>query len=391
MPAAKTARLGYAQSSDIKSRTWEQYREDMKRKAIRELECLPLLQALLTERAGGRPVSAHKHGVDEVLWFDPKAHLSRQPDYRAVGPDGAVMMYEFKMSVKENLKFFDFKKTNVRRTRRPPHEPHEDREIFYVARAEGRNGFVSPKWVMDNGRIGPVPAWGYREAYRVPRDRFLPMLSDGGDRLRGVLRTIEEKEVLLDFQEGYLRDEKERLAGRLRRVVDEGDAFRVAPGTLSGFFETCLLMKHLSRFPEDPGSWLACLFSLIEDDATPEHLARAMYAVDGLYFRAIDVSEHGLGKDERHLMVDGLRRAARAIRAYPWSDGSREVTESQLEALRHMLFVVNLFEDLRQDVFYRWGRGEPPPEVRPARSIFESIPEVADVARRIRAAGVSES
>lgn len=386
MPAAQTSRLGYAQSSDIKSRTWEQYREDMKRKAIRELECLPLLQALLTERAGGRPVSAHKHGVDEVLWFDPKAHLSRQPDYRAVGPDGAVMMYEFKMSVKENLKFFDFKKTNVRRTRRPPHALHEDREIFYVARAEAKNGFVSPRWVMENGHVGPVPAWGNREAYRVPRDRFLPMLSDGGDRLQAVLRTMKVKELLLEFQAGFLRNEQERLAGRLRRVVDEGVAFSIIPKTLDGFFEACFLMKHLTRFPDDAGLWLVYLFSLLDADMAPTRLARAMYAIDSLYFRAIDVSSHGLRDNEHRIMVDGLRQIRERIRTYSWTGESVDPTVSPLEELRQMVFVVNLFEDWRQDVFYRWGERPHPPEVRPAGTIFESIPEVAEVARRIRAA-----
>lgn len=389
MPTTRTSRLGYAQSSDIKSRTWEQYREDMKRKAIAELECLGLLRALLAERSGGRSVTVHKHGVDEVLWFDPKADLSRQPDYRATWSDGEEMLYEFKMSVKEDLRFFDLKKTNVHRAGRAPHRPHEDRDISYVARAEEKNGFVSPKWVMENGRIGPVPAWGYRPAYRVPRDRFLPMLTDGGDRLGTVLRTIEEKEVLLDFQAGFVRNEQERLAGRLRRVVDDGVAFSVIPKTLDGFFEACFLMKHLTRFPDDAGLWLVQLFSLLEDDIVPTRLARAMYAIDSLYFRAIDASEHGLRENEHRIMVEGLRRVGGRIGAYSWSGGSLDPTVSPLEELRQMVFVVNLFEDWRQDVFHRWGEGPRPAEVRAAGTIFESIPEVAEVARRIRAAGES--
>lgn len=391
MPTTRTSRLGYAQSSDIKSRTWEQYREDMKRKAIAELECLGLLRTLLIEASGDRSVTVHKHGVDEVLWFNPQAKPSGQPDYRATWSDGREWLYEFKNSTEPDLAFFDFKKTNVRRRGRAPHKPHDDRDIFYVARAEAKNGFVSPRWVMENGRVGPVPAWGNREAYRVPRDRFLPMLSDGGERLRTVLQTMKLKEVLLDFQAGFVRSEQERLAGRLRRVVDDGVAFSVMPKTLGGFFEACFLMKHLTKFPDDAGLWLVYLFSLLDDEIVPIQLARAMYAIDSLYFRAIDASERGLRENEHRIMVDGLRRVDTKVRAYAWSGGSLDPTVSPLEELRQMVFVVNLFEDWRQDVFYRWGERPPPPEVRPARTIFESIPDVAGVARRIRAAGESES
>ena len=387
MPAAQTSRLGYAQSSDIKSRTWEQYREDMKRKAIAELECLGLLRALLVEASGDQSVTVRKHGVDEVLWFNPQAKPSGQPDYRATWSDGRERLYEFKNSTEPGLPFFDFKKTNVRRRGRAPHKPHEDRDIFYVARAEAKNGFVSPRWVMENGHVGPVPAWGNREAYRVPRDRFLPMLSDGGDRLQAVLRTMKVKELLLEFQAGFLRNEQERLAGRLRRVVDDGVAFSIIPKTLDGFFEACFLMKHLTRFPDDAGLWLVYLFSLLDADMAPTRLARAMYAIDSLYFRVIDVSSHGLRDNEHRIMVDGLRQIRERIRAYSWTGGSVDPTVSPLEELRQMVFVVNLFEDWRQDVFYRWGERPRPPEVRPAGTIFESIPEAAEVARRIRAAG----
>ena len=53
----------YAQSSDIKARSYHQYRYDMKKKAIAELEFLPVLQDLL------QPASVSKHGADKDLWF----------------------------------------------------------------------------------------------------------------------------------------------------------------------------------------------------------------------------------------------------------------------------------------------------------------------------------
>ena len=53
----------YAQSSDIKSRSYRQYRYDMKKKAIAELEFLTVLQDLL------KPAKVEKHGADKHLWF----------------------------------------------------------------------------------------------------------------------------------------------------------------------------------------------------------------------------------------------------------------------------------------------------------------------------------
>lgn len=55
-----SSKLTYAQSSDIKSRTWLAYRYDMKRKAIAELEFLPFLQDLLQERYQDNTVTVHK-------------------------------------------------------------------------------------------------------------------------------------------------------------------------------------------------------------------------------------------------------------------------------------------------------------------------------------------
>lgn len=385
MPGAKTSGLGYAQSSDIKSRTWEQYRADMKRKAIVELECLGLLRSLLEERAGGQPVTVEKHGVDAVLWFNAKAKPSAEPDYRAILPDGTTRLYEFKHAREPNLRSFDIKKTSVHRPGRPPHTAHADRDIFYVARAEGKHGFITPEWIMAHGPIGPVPAWGNRPAYRVPRNDFLPMLSDGGERLQSVIRRIEDKELLLEFQSCFLEAEQQRLSGRLRRVVDEGAPFSVVPKTLDGFFEVCFLIRHLKQFPDDSGLWLVYLFSLLSEGMRTDLLARAMYAIDCLYFRAID--EAGLRENEHRVMIDGLRRIQNYIENFSWNLRATDPHQAPIDELRHMVFVVNLFEDVRQDVFYRWGERPRPPVVTPTSRIFESIPDVAEVALRIREAG----
>ena len=47
----KDAKTIYAQSSDIKSRTYLEYRRDMKQKAIAELEILPWLRKKIQRRS----------------------------------------------------------------------------------------------------------------------------------------------------------------------------------------------------------------------------------------------------------------------------------------------------------------------------------------------------
>ena len=377
------SQLGYAQSSDIKSRTWGEYRDDMKKKAISELECLDLLRSMLIERYGDEEVAVEKHGSDAILWFNPKARLSTAPDYRATWPDGTTRFYEFKQAIENDLPFFDFKKSNVGRGKKV----HEDREFFYIARAENKVGFVAPKWVFEHATVGPVPAWGNREAYRVPRAVFLPQLQDGGDRLQHLVHDLEDKETLLGFQQGFLDAERERLSARMRRVVDEGEVFSIVPRTLNGFFEACFLMSHLSRFPDDAGLWLVYLLSFVEPGMTPAELARAMYAIDSLYFRAVDVSADGLRPNEHKAMVDGLLRVGEYLHSYPWDGHSIDPKCAPIDELRHMLFVVNRYEDWRQDVFYRWGEAPRPSFVRPARCIFDGIPDVPGVCARIRSVG----
>ena len=382
------SKIAYAQSSDIKSRTWDEYRDDMKKKAIAELECLPLLKAMLIERYGDDGVCVRKHGSDAVLWFNPRARLSREPDYEASWPDGRTELFELQVSSEPNLSKFDFKLSKVRWKKKGRVGPHTDREFLYLARAERRIGFLTPAWILDHGPVGNVKAWGGSRAYRVPRDKFLPMLQKGDERLDRVIASISNKETLLEFQKGFARHEGLRLANRLRRVVDEGNPFAIVPGTLDAFFETCFLTKKLDRFPDDPGLWLVYLFSLLEAGMSPTRLARAVYAIDYLYFRAVDVSEgdRALRENEEKIMLSGLRSVEEQIGAYPWDGGSVDPRWAPIEELRQMLFVLNRFEDWRQDVFFRWPGGPRPPAVQPAKYIFDMAPDVAAVARRIHEA-----
>ena len=64
------SKITYAQSSDIKSRTFLEYRRDMKKKAIAELEMREWLQNILRARHGKPAIAVRKHGGDADLWFN---------------------------------------------------------------------------------------------------------------------------------------------------------------------------------------------------------------------------------------------------------------------------------------------------------------------------------
>ena len=69
----------YAQSSDIKSRTYLEYRKDMKQKAIAELEILPWLREKIQEK--DKKASVEKFGGDKFIWFLRKGGITREPDF----------------------------------------------------------------------------------------------------------------------------------------------------------------------------------------------------------------------------------------------------------------------------------------------------------------------
>jgi len=73
----------YAQSSDIKSRTYLDYRKDMKRKAIAELEILDWLKTKLPSIFPEEKITVSKSGSDAFLWFLRQGGITREPDYTA--------------------------------------------------------------------------------------------------------------------------------------------------------------------------------------------------------------------------------------------------------------------------------------------------------------------
>ncbi len=381
------SKIGYAQSSDIRSRTWDQYRHDMKMKAIRELECIPLLRDLLIQEYSDESVTVVKHGADADLWFSRKQALSQTPDYLATWGSGRRRMYEFQIAIQPNLTHYDFKLSKVGKKVRGKEVriPWPDRDFFYVVRPEEKVGLLKTDWIMDQGTIGSVAAWGSRPAYRVRREVFLPALRDGDCRLTDVLGEIMDRETLLDAQRDVPTREKAHLATRAAQAVENRGVLTVEPDTTEGLAEVCLLMSALGEIPERPGRWLRRLFVGLPDDPEPNALVKCMLAVDFLYFQyATSASEYRqMTYGEHRDMVRGLERVDRAISSFRWPRRGPQDRVS-LEDVQRMLFVVNVFEDWRQDVAVDPRIRVPSPAVCKARRIFESVPDVRATAQRIR-------
>lgn len=373
-----SAKIIYAQSSDIKSRTYLEYRRDMKKKAIAELEFLPVLQKILSGKHGAPDLSAKKYGGDAELWFSAKGKITQEPDYRAEWNGGKdSFLYEFQYAEQTaNLDYFDFKVSKVGKKTRGRRVPHQDREFFYVAKPEKRYAFISPEWIMQNGREAPVPAWGSRPAYRVPRDIFMRQLQDGDADIAKTINIIDEKNILLNFQQAFLELEDGKLSRRLQRVIDEEKLLQIMPRNLRGFYEVCYLLDKINKTPDNPSVWLVYLTSFFGQITAAAELAEFMFAFDFLYFKCAS-----LKANEEKTVSDILKKIRAFIGKFPLKNGlySANPKEPPLEETRQILFSVNLLEDLMQDTAVNTkstaGR---------IVKIFQSVKNVSELSARIK-------
>ena len=374
----KDAKAVYAQSSDIQARSFREYRRDMKKKAIVELEFLPFLQGLLA------PATVEKHGADAELWFfqQSRGKITQDPDYRAVWPDGREFFYEFQYGTGDNnVGFFDFKVSKV--GKKPPQKdrvPHEGREFFYASMQNAQYAFVSPRWIMDNGKEGPVPAWGSRPAYRVPDAVFRGILRDGGEEMARVISAVDNKKMLLAFQDKFPDLEASAFSRELQLAVDKRQLVKIMPTTLDGFYRVCFLLEWMGESPESPGVWLVYLASFFQRGLSALEFARWMFCLDFLYFKSGE-----LGENERRIVRKALDNAEREIRKQAKADGSfsRDPNAAPAEETRQFLFAINLLEDIRQDFAVYCGG------VAKTKRIFEMLPDFAKTANFVRQATLS--
>ena len=373
----KDAKAVYAQSSDIRARSFRKYRCDMKKKAIAELEFLPFLQGLLA------PAMVEKDGADAELWFLKQGgRITQKPDYRAVCPNGREFLYEFQYAEKtEGLKTFDFKVSKVgKKPPKNPRIPYEDREFFYVVKPGAQYAFISPRWIMENGNEGAVSAWGSRTAYRVSKSAFCDILCEGGEEMARVISAVDDKNLLLAFQDEFPNLEATAFSHELQLAVDKHRLVKVIPTTLDGFYRVCFLLERMDESPENPGGWLVDLASFFQHGLSALEFVRWMFCLDFLYFKCEELSEN-----EQRMVRKALDDAGQEIRQQAKADGSfvGDPNEAPAEETRRFLFAINLLEDVQQNFAVSYGG------VAKTKRIFEILPDFTKTANFVRKATLS--
>lgn len=369
MKKFRDATTVFAQSSDIKSRDYLEYRKDMKKKAIAELETREWFEGKLKELHGTDDVKLEKSGVDAHLWFKTSGGVSGGADYRA-SIKGKEQRFEFQYADKDNLPFYDFKVSKVGKKIKGKRTPYRDKEFLYIIKPSKQFAIFSPQWIMENGEEGGVPAWGNRTAFRVPGGLFKRIFKEDSS-LAGVVETIDKKNRLLEIQSGFIERENKLLSGELQKIVDEKRIFKIMPKTLEGFYRACFLVDRVNDRPENYSLWLVYGTTFCSDKLNSYQFAQLMYSLDFLYHASPD----RFGQNELGALAETMKKLRRYISKIQ-KDGLRTSNDlSPLEETVNFLFTVNLYEDMSQELAYSYGIRD----FGPVNKIFQSVDSVDSV------------
>lgn len=156
------AKTIYAQSSDIKSRTYLEYRRDMKKKAIVELEIVDWIKTMLKNKFKAENVRVYKSGGDKFLWFLRKGGISRDPDFIAE-IDNEKKEIEFQyVDANINSFYFNFKTTKLLKKNRKTKE-FEKKQILFLCllkQTKDRYAILNTEWILNNANKTNEVAWG---------------------------------------------------------------------------------------------------------------------------------------------------------------------------------------------------------------------------------------
>jgi hypothetical protein len=357
----------YAQSSDIKSRTYLEYKKDMKKKAIAELEIFEWLEGKVKEMYPGKQIQVYKSGGDKFLWFLRKGGVSGEPDFTAEVDDKKIG-FEFQYAEKEGLDFYDFKVSKVTKRRGGKREPITDKFFVYIHIPLLKYAIFKPEWIKKNGKYGMVPAWR-SYAFRVPKEKFERLLKPDS-ALKGICERIEAKNFILNFQHSLIDINKNKLSYLLQGVIDENKIVQIIPKDLESFFKVCFIMDNLNKIPQNANLWLIYLLSYINKDISLEDVSKIVYCIDFLN------SKIELKPNEISQLVSKIKELKEKIDGYSQDDGSyrSSLTASPLDETRYALFSINLLEDLIQDLIYYYS--DYVDGLQPIKKIYESVKNV---------------
>lgn len=358
----------YAQSSDIKSRTYLEYRKDMKQKAIAELEVLPWLRQRIKKKH--KKAIVEKFGGDKFIWFLRKGGITREPDFVVQYANKEIKYVEFQYA-KEELNAYDFKISKITPKDRSLKKriPKDDTEILYIIKPTWEFAILNPAWIAKNSKQTIAPAWGNAPVFRVPKNKFKRILKKDKD-LKDICQTIDRKIAILDFQHQTIEIEEEKLSYLLQQVIDKEKVLKIIPKTLDGFFKVCFVLNHIEKTPVNVNLWLVYLLSFLGQKLNSYELFQLIYSLDFLYPRI------ELKKNELSRLIEGLIKTDERIGKFAEPDGSFRSDKkiAPLEDTRYSLFVINILEDLIQDVLYYYGDGI---KLTPVSKIFQNIPHLA--------------
>lgn len=356
------AKTIYAQSSDIKSRTYLEYRRDMKRKAIAELEVIEWLEKKLKKLNPKKKVKIYKSGGDKFLWFLRKGGISREPDFIAE-INGDKIEFEFQYAEKENLDFYDFKISKVSKKKGNRRVPIDNKFFIYIHKPLLKYAIFNSDWIMKNGEYGMVEAWR-SYAFRIPKHKFEKILLKDKD-LPKLCYLIDAKNYLLNFQHNLIEINRDKLSYLFQQVIDDNKILKIIPKDLDSFFKVCFVLDHLNKIPQNANLWLVYILSYIKDNLSLEDISKIVYSIDFLY------SKVELQSNEINLLVKKIKELERLIDKYSQEDGSYKssLTASPLDETRYALFSINLLEDLIQDIIFYYSVKE----LKPIEKIYQSL------------------
>ena len=357
----------YAQSSDIKSRTYLEYRKDMKQKAIAELEVLPWLTDQI--KKADKNACVEKFGGDKFIWFLRKGGITREPDFIVKYSDNKTKYIEFQYA-KEELKAYDFKISKIapKDKKLKKRVPKKDTKILYIIKPTGEFAIIEPSWVVNNSQQTVAPAWGNAPVFRVSKEKFKKVLQKD-KKLTKVCNLINKKNEILEFQHKTIEIEKERFSHLLQQVLDEDKILKIMPKTLDGFFKVCFTLSYLERTPVNTSLWLVYLLSFLGQKLDSYKIFQLVYSLDFLY------SKVELKQNEIDKLIEGIKSLQKKINCFSKTDGSFQSDKNiaPLEDTRYSLFTINILEDLIQDVLFYYDNNV---GLESIKKIYQSIPKL---------------
>jgi hypothetical protein len=430
-PAKSDPRITYAKSSDIKGRTYLEYRRDMKRKAIAELEALQWVECIIKRKYPDSQVTVEKAGSDKFLWFLRAGGVSREPDYIATIGEKQHKI-EFQYADTSDIKFYDFKVSKIAKHNKKEKKyiPNEDIIIIYIDKNKERYAILPAKWIAENGTIGEVPAWR-TNAYRVPAEEFEKKF-ERDDDLPLLIQRINDKNTLLEFQHLLYGLVKRALQRKIEDAFLSGVNFQLIPTTLEGFFEACVILGAMEQCPEALDNWLQKALEFADKVGTLEEIFKVSFCLDFLYFcvpaperkqkqtrakskrararQVIGQEEHQpeqsdgdehtsaqvsnlvgsqvLTQEQIGKISDTLSMLVEKVNSFYKLDGSfrSDSQKDPCEETRYALFAINVIEDMIQDIFYYYNDvvSSNSNLHGPISRIYQSISDPTEIAKFIR-------